>query len=125
MRKAPVVLTFGSQGCRCHRDAAIALESASGIQSRIKWVRLPLAALREKTMSFERLHEISEQVTALQTERQTLMKSMQEDCYHPASQISEFTWQWDDGYGTQKKVTGLRCKCGKRDYWQTGSWQTK
>lgn len=52
-------------------------------------------------------------------ELKKLLKSSNK-CKH--TKTSEFKWEWDNGYGTQKMLPGLRCKsCGKENHWPGSS----
>lgn len=44
------------------------------------------------------------------------------ECPHP--EVSDFRWEHDDGYGTQRKYVGKRCDfCGAEDHYGTGNWR--
>lgn len=41
-----------------------------------------------------------------------------DDCRHPQDMRKEFQWEWDNGYGTQKKLPGHICRiCGLQNNW--------
>ncbi len=46
-------------------------------------------------------------------------------CTHPTAYRAEFTWEHDNGYGRQSRVTGERCNlCGQQKRWKSmSSWQ--
>lgn len=46
--------------------------------------------------------------------KRELFQLSEKDCSHPVTQ--EYEWEWDDGYGKQKWMKGLRCLwCGKKN----------
>ncbi len=48
-------------------------------------------------------------------------------CTHPEEMVSEFDWEWDNGYGTQRKKKGFLCSvCFRKNHWKSdGSWSNE
>ena len=62
--------------------------------------------------------KLHESTAPLKKKIEKLKKSLKSSnkCTH--SRTVEYKWDWDDGYGTQKILSGLRCtSCGKRNSW--------
>lgn len=54
---------------------------------------------------------------------QSLRAELLVKCPHPKEFQKEISWEWDDGYGTQRQKTCPKCGiCGMIDRWNRGFW---
>jgi hypothetical protein len=57
------------------------------------------------------------------TFRDDFLDAVKKSCKHPIAFIREFTWEHDNGYGRQKRLTGKECSlCRCRNYWDSQHW---
>lgn len=62
-------------------------------------------------------------VTRYRSEMEEIYRVFREEMECPHPDASEFKWEHDNGYGTQRRYTGWRCNfCGAEDRYRTGNW---
>ena len=72
-----------------------------------------LKLITEKARELEELvHDFDERITKAR------LVVLKKGCAHPEEAHVLVTWEWDDGYGTQRKKEGVRCQiCNKTNHW--------
>lgn len=63
-----------------------------------------------------------EELTELSRKVEKMRRKLAERCEHPSEFVKDYSWEHDNGYGRQTKMTGKWCHlCYGKDLWNSGT----